>query len=114
MFKIKAGMRTILTVLMLILVAACSQDPKEAVVGKWTEVGGTEQLVLKADGSVTLTDDGVNLEGTYTVFSAEKIDMQLSGLGELAGPLIMRGKLEGDQLTFETPDGNAHSYQKAK
>lgn len=45
------------------LLVSCSSWPEDAIVGKWSEIGGTEKMEFFKDGTFTVTDKGMNMGG---------------------------------------------------
>jgi hypothetical protein len=98
----------------VVLLSSCSQKLEDKIVGKWREVGGTETMEIFKGGKVAIADEGLQLEGKFRIVNGESIELRLSGLGELAGEIVMRGTLSDSGLTFTTPDESIHTYRKLK
>jgi uncharacterized protein (DUF2147 family) len=98
----------------VVLLSSCSPKLEDEIVGKWQEVGGTETMEIFKDGKVSIEDEGLSLAGEYRIVNGERIELHLSGLGELAGEIVMRGTLSNGELTFTTPDESVHVYRKSK
>lgn len=102
----------IVVVLTLSLLVSCSSE--SAIVGKWSEIGGTETIEFFKDGTVSVVDNGITMGGSYKFVEKDRIKLELSGLGALAGPIVAKVSIKGDELTFTMPDGEVSKYKRAK
>lgn len=102
--------------LILSLLASCSSKPEDTIVGKWSEIGGTEKMELFKDGTITImvADKGMNLGGKYTFVEKDRIKVEMGGLGALIGPFVATVSISGDELTWTMPDGEFSKYRKEK
>jgi hypothetical protein len=70
---------------------SCSSKPEDAIVGKWSEIGGTEKIELFKDGTITVVDKNLIAGGKYTFVDKDRIRVELSRLGALGGAVRVRG-----------------------
>ncbi len=92
----------------------CSTNVEDAILGKWSEIGGTEKMEFFEDGTITVADGRMYMGGHYTLVDQDRIRVDFDGLGELVGPLVVRVSISGDELTWIMPDGEVSRYKKAK
>ncbi len=112
--SLKQALMWLSVVWSVVLLPSCSAKLEDKIVGKWQEVGGTETMEIFKGGKVAIADEGLRLEGEFRIVKGERIELHLSGLGELAGPIVMKGALSDSGLTFTTPDESVHTYRKLK
>jgi hypothetical protein len=101
-------------VLTLSILVSCSSKPENAIVGKWSEIGGTETMEFFKDGTVSVVDKGMTMEGSYKFVEKDSIKLELGGLGALVGPIVAKVSIKGDELIFTLPDGDVLKYKRAK
>lgn len=93
---------------------SCSSKQEDAIVGKWSEISGTEKMELFKDGTITVADKGMNMGGKYTFVDKDRIRVELGGLGALAGPFVATVSISGDELTWTMPEGKVSKYRREK
>jgi hypothetical protein len=98
----------------LSLLVSCSSKPEDAIVGKWSEIGGTEKIELFKDGTITVVNKDIIMGGKYTFVDKDRIRIELSGLGALLGPFVVTVSISGDELTLTMPDGKVTKYRREK
>src|SRR6476619_32269 len=99
----------ILVALTVSLLPGCGSPPlKDAIVGKWREVGGRGEVIeFAADGTVTCYYEAgktrrEELTGTYSV-EEDRVKLRLSGREwELTAVTVNR-----DEMSCRTPPANA-------
>src|SRR5262245_17327950 len=98
----------------LSLLVPCSSKLENAIVGKWSEVDGTEMLEFFKDGTLTAVDKGRNMGGTYKFVDKDRMKLEMGGLGALMGPFVATISISGNELTWTMPDGKVTKYKRAK
>ena len=91
-----------------------SSKPENPIVGKWREIGGTETIEFFKDGTVIVFSKGMTMGGSYKFVAKDRIKLELGGLGILAGPIVAKVSINGDELTFITSDGDVSKYKRLK
>jgi|GEM_PF-814407 len=96
--------------------ASCSSKPEDAIVGKWSEIDGTETLEFFKDGTVSVVDKGTTRTGDYRFIEKDRMRLQLGGLGILAGPIdvVAKVSISKDELTLTLAGGDVGKYRKVK
>jgi hypothetical protein len=102
--------------LMLSYFVSCSSNTETAIVGKWRVIGGTETMECFKDGTLTVSnsDKGMNLGGTFKFVDKDRIKVELGGLAALAGPFVATVSISGDELTWTMPNGQVSKYRRAQ
>ena len=95
----------------IVLTSSKSENP---IVGKWREIGGTETIEFFKDGTVIVFSKGMTMGGSYKFVAKDRIKLELGGLGILAGPIVAKVSINGDELTFITSDGDVSKYKRLK
>ncbi|MBE6766885.1 MAG: hypothetical protein E7550_04765 [Ruminococcaceae bacterium] len=71
-----------------------------AIVGTWKEVGGTETLIIDADGSIYMEDEDMGLDGEYRISGGKFILTAVGGIYsdsmdiEINGDTMFLGEFE--------------------
>jgi len=91
-----------------------SSKPENPIVGKWREIGGTETIEFFKDSTVIVFSKGMTMGGSYKFVAKDRIKLELGGLGILAGPIVAKVSINGDELTFITSDGDVSKYKRLK
>lgn len=88
-------------------------SPRQAIIGQWQEVGGTEVLEFFKDGTVVVTDKGMSLGGRYQFLDADRIKLELMFLGT---PMVFVATIQivGDILTLFKSDGTVSQYRRIR
>ena len=107
-------LRLLAIAVILSSLVSCSSKPEDAIVGKWSEIDGTEKMELFKDGTITMADKGRNMGGKYTFVDKDRIKLELGGLGALAGPFVATVAIAGDESTWTMPDGEVSKYRREK
>jgi hypothetical protein len=93
----------------LLSLISCSNTEK-AILGKWES--GAESMEFFKDGTVSVVSGGMSLGGTYKFVDDERVKIDLSGFGALAGPLVLKVKVSRNNLTVTNSKGNVSTYQR--
>jgi len=101
-------------VLTLSLLVSCSSKPENDIVGKWSEIGGKETIEFFKDGTVSVFSEGIAMGGSFRFFEKDRIKLEFGGLGALAGPILAKVSIKGDELTLTMPDGDVSKYKRVK
>ncbi|MDI6632362.1 MAG: hypothetical protein AB1507_05000 [Bacillota bacterium] len=98
----------------LALLVSCSSNLEKAIIGKWSEIDGTEKIEFFDDGTLTVADEEMNMGGSYKFVEKDRIRVELGGLGALAGPFVAKVSVSGNELTLTMPDGEVGRYRRVK
>ncbi|MEW6573252.1 MAG: hypothetical protein AB1374_06425 [Bacillota bacterium] len=98
----------------LALLVSCSPNPEKAIIGKWSEIDGTETIEFFKDGTLTVADEGMDMGGSYEFVEKNRIRVELGGLGALAGPFVATVSISGNELTWTMPDGEVSKYRRVR
>lgn len=101
-------------VLLVVFVVSCSAKPEDTIVGKWSEVEGTETLEFFKDGTISLVSRGMPMGGSYKFVDTDRMKWELGGMGALTGPIIVTVSISGNVLTLTMPNGNVGKYKRTK
>lgn len=112
--KLKRLLNLLAVVLILSLLVSCSSNPENAIVDKWSQIGGTETLEFFKDGKVSLVDKGMTMGGSYKFVEKDRINVEFGGLGAFVGPFGANVSINGDELTFTLLYGDVLKYKRAK
>ena len=110
----KSGWQWLAFIWSFVLLASCAPKPEQEILGKWHEVGGTEMIIFFEGGIVNIEDDGEIITGSYEFVGANELQLEISGLAELAGPVMVKGSMSEQALTFTWPDGTIYNYTRPK
>lgn len=81
-----------------------SSSIESQIVGTWTEVDGSEQMVFFKDGTFYTVFDGRRMAGDYSFPSEENIRLEYGGIGAAVGPVVAPISISRDVLTIGLPD----------
>jgi hypothetical protein len=110
---LKTSVMTIASVAVLFTATVFGDDPKKALVGKWTEADGAETVDYKADGTMTETLAGGDVvKGKYSFPDAGHIKVELEGPMSAMGPIVSPFTLKGDELDVTGVDGSTVAHYK--
>jgi hypothetical protein len=87
-----------------------SSKQEDAIVGKWSEIDGTEKMELLKDGTMTVSDKRISMGGKYAFVEENKIKVNLGALGLFVATFV----ISGDELTWTMPDGKVSKYKREK
>jgi hypothetical protein len=90
-----------LSIILLVVLAACSAAPESTLAGSWKTPEGDMTLRFTEDGKFTASAPRGETSGTYRHAGEEKIQMEFDGLSTSAGVSVA-----GEKLTF-CPEGHA-------
>ena len=86
---------------LIILLAACSPNIQEQIIGQWKverEVEGTAMVLsFKEDGSLTIWIDDVPIDGVYTWLDDNTLQMTITN-AEASQDIISQVQIDGDQM----------------
>lgn len=111
-FRVLAGWVVIICIVAML--SSCSSKPEKAIVGKWKEIGGSETMEFFKDGTLSIADDSVYFGGNYKFIDKDSIKMELGGSGAMAGPVVARVSITGEELTITMPGDEASKFRKSK
>jgi hypothetical protein len=98
----------------LTLLVSCAPKPEKAIIGKWSEIDGTEIIEFFKDGTLTVADEGMDMGGSYKFVEKNRVRVELGGLGALAGPFVATVSISGNELTWTMPDGEVSRYKRVR
>lgn len=111
-------MKRLLSGLLLLLVIGCgskTQPLKERVVGTWKPVGanGSSALILKPDGTGTVSSPPANIALTWKVLDETHLDLRLSLGSNTPAPPPLEITFEGEQMVQKsTQTGEVSRYER--
>lgn len=110
--RFKALLNCFVAILILFLFVSCSLE--NAIIGKWSEIGGTETLEFFKDGTVVVVEFGMSMVGSYKFIDKDQIKLELGGLGVLVGPMVAKISIKGDEMTLNVPTVGLTKYKRVK
>ncbi len=111
----KKTLALVFAVLMCVSVLVACGSSSKGIVGTWTatEDGQTVDMTFKADGKLSMTMMGVNVEGTYTAKDG-KLSATVSLMGQTQEIFEdVEYKVDGDKLAI-TVDGDTQILNRKK
>ena len=98
-------------ILIAMILAGCAKE--RGIAGKWQREDGGETVEYQKDGSFIATEkNGQVINAQYFIIDENQMRFQMAGLGALAGPLILKYHLSGDELSINGPDGTPAKYHR--
>jgi hypothetical protein len=92
---------------------ACTSRPEDALMGKWEEIDGIDDLDFHADGTVTIGSEGALVGGNYRLVDGDHLEVSFGPAGGPFPPRVVRLEIDGDELTvFEEDRGKVHHYRR--
>ena len=87
---------------------------KQAVIGKWVQIGGEDRLEFGKDGSFRAANSQNTLIGKYVVHDDGTMNIDL-GLPVSGGSILRKVVIEADQLTLtDAKSSLVMKYRRAK
>ena len=103
-------MRFLTIAVILSSLVSCSPKLEDAVVGKWSMVGGTERMELLKDGTIIFYGHlGDSVSGKYTFVDRDRMRVVVGGHGVMATVAV-----SGDELFWTEPCGSVIQYKREK
>lgn len=104
--------QSLFIVLMVFFLFPSSSNAKNAILGKWEETDGTETIEFFRDGTVNIVDKGRLIAGGYRFIDDDRLRLDLGGLGALAGSMILKVSVSGNELILTNPQGEVSRYRR--
>ncbi|WP_379866271.1 hypothetical protein [Marinobacter sp. M5B] len=104
----------VLILLALMAMTACSTDPREAIVGEWREIDGTEEVEFLSEGTVIFSDQGLTFSGDYEFIEKDRIKLRLGGIAWLAGAIVAEVSISGNVLTLTANNEKPEKYRRVR
>lgn len=101
------------TFLFVVVLAACSHDPKKVIVGEWATSPAVETLHFFPDGTVTIKTKGSNVAGTYSFPDQTHLKLEMGGSGGLMGAIVAEFEISSDTLKLNN-NGQIATYTRVK
>lgn len=90
---------TLMSGVLIMVLAGCARPLKEQVLGKWKHTGGPAQIELLKDGTVMYALGPLHATGTFTTPDERHLRTELPGLaGALLGSQTYVARVEKDTL----------------
>jgi hypothetical protein len=102
------GVRLVLVVALLALLASCAMEATWTIDGKWQKTDGTEVLEFSRTGVVTVTDAGTTASAHYTFSDPRHLKIEMGSMGAL----VLKVSCTRDQLTLTNPEGVVTKYRR--
>jgi len=93
----------LLTILFLALaITGCSKSPEDELPGRWYKTDGSGEIHFFADGTVVIKEhQKKQVSGDYKILDEGNLRFDLSGLGALAGTMVLSYELEDERLLLD-------------
>ena len=88
--------------------------PEVAILGKWQNINSNETAEFFKDGTVNFISDGSPMGGDYKIVDDTHVRLHPGGFGGLAGPMVWKFAVSGEQLTLNLPDGKVAMYRRVR
>lgn len=98
----------------LITKTAHALNPECEIVGKWCNERSNENIEFYKQGTIVVTSKDGTFSGDYKFINNNTIRADLGGLAALAGPIIARVSIAGDDLTWIQSDEVIRMYKKER
>lgn len=98
----------------LFFLVACSTDQENAILGKWQHTGSNETLEFFKNGTVSAFEDGKSMGGSYKFIEEGRIQLEIGGIGVLAGPIVAKISITGDEMDLTMPGKELEKYRRVK
>jgi hypothetical protein len=102
------NVRLLLTVLVLVILAACALEPTWSIDGKWQQTDGTEVIQFSRVGIVIMENGGNALTAHYEFIDPKHIKIDMGSFGALVNKIA----ISKNELTLTNPDGVVKTYRK--
>lgn len=106
------GVSYVILSLFLILFAACTPSLEKKIIGKWNETDGSEKIEFFKDGTIIISENSLNMSGKYLFLDKNRIKIELSGIGMLAGAQTCTIEIINEQLTVTDSSGKTTVYRR--
>ncbi len=115
MSQVRIASFVLLSVVLMVQISCISTGLEKEIIGKWVEIDGNEKFEFFKDGTITVTESSLNMNGKYSFLEQNnRIKVELDGVGMLAGPLIANIEISNEQLTITEPNGKKSVYRRNK
>lgn len=92
----------------------CTSRPEDALLGKWEEIDGIDDLDFHADGTVTIGSEGALVGGNYRFVDDDHLEVSFGPRGGPFPPRTVRLEIDTDDLTIVEEDrGKVRHYRRA-
>ena len=109
--------RCLTLVLATLISSSCSKKPSKAIIGKWYVEGQSALVEFRKDGTLTSTENGHAVPGTYkftdNTHMQLEIDVNGSNKVNVACEIAVHGDKADFTLTIPAPDGSHSNKQTA-
>jgi hypothetical protein len=102
------GVRLVLVVALLALLASCAMEATWTIDGKWQKTDGAEVLEFSRTGVVTVTDAGTTASAHYTFPDPRHLKIEMGSMGAL----VLKVSCTRDQLMLTNPEGVVTKYRR--
>lgn len=102
---------TVFALLIGVLLSACGEDPRKAIIGSWKGDSGAQDLHFYLDGSAQIDDH--KLDRTYEGHcSIDEEDWMRCDYERLNFPVIHRVEISGKRMTLFSESGQPYYYSR--
>ena len=108
--RLKNPLISLAVLLSFLFLVGCSKQKN--IVGKWQDVKRAETMEFFPDGTVAAKAGGMSMAGKYTFLDNERIKIELGGMAALAGPMIVKFVISGNELTLTDQDNKMTKYRR--
>ena len=88
--------------------------PKNAIIGRWQEIDGTETVEFFMEDTFNVVVQGMSMTGRYNFLDEGRIKLESDGISSGARSIICRVSVSENELTFTSPDGKVKRYRRIK
>ena len=96
----------------LFSLVSCSSKPEDAIVGKWSEIGGTETLELFKEGTIVSANESKNMTGKYTFIDKDRVKFEFDMAWAGTFKTVYAVAISGNELTLTDSDGDPTKYKR--
>ena len=101
----------IVSILVALNLSSCSMLSKYKLLGKWQDIQKTGVIEFFSDNRVSIAANGQTAAGDWSILGDGRVKLEITIFGTT---YVSTGKVEGDILRLETPDGEVSEYQRLK
>jgi hypothetical protein len=105
----------LLVTVVMAFVIGCTSRPEDALIGRWEEVDGIDDLRFHDDGTVTIGSEGALVGGNYRFVGEDRLELSFGPPGSPFPPRYVRITLGPDTMTVvEEERGRVRKYRRSR